>query len=366
MSDLIVLVLFLIAGAITGWIGTGLLPNNILDRITNLKAFSTIFSVSAGFLSSIIGLLLLQLRKRLIKQIKTMPTDLLVSRSVGLILGLLIANLLLAPLLLLPIPDEIFYAKPLLAVLSNIFFGLIGYNLADVHGRTLLRIFNPNSTEALLVAEGILTPASSKILDTSVIIDGRIKGLIDCGLIEGQIIVAQAVIDELQKLSDSSNNEKRNRGRRGLKSLTDLRETYSRRLVLNSTKYDCPGTDDILLMLAEDTGGILITADYNLSKIAEFKNLKVLNLSDLVIALRPDVQPGAKLNLKVVREGKEASQGIGYLEDGTMVVIEGAKKAIGERLEVIITGALQTPTGRMVFGKLEKNKTNKSPNSSTN
>tara|TARA_Y100001968_G_scaffold42730_1_gene32799 strand:- start:35 stop:1144 length:1110 start_codon:yes stop_codon:yes gene_type:complete len=363
MVDLLVLFLFLIAGAASGWLGVEILPTQIIGKFSNLEFFRIVLSVGSALLAVLIGFLFLQLRKRLIKQIQTMPTDLLISRSVGLILGLLVANLLLAPILLLPLPNKIVFAKPLSAILSNVFFGLIGYNLADIHGRTLLRIFNPNSTEALLIAEGILTPACAKVLDTSVIIDGRVKGLLGCSLIEGQIIVAQSVINELQQLADSSNNEKRAKGRRGLKTLTELRELYGRRLVLNSTKYEGPGTDDILLKLTEDIGGLLMTADYNLSQIAQVKELKVLNLSDLVIALRPDVQPGAKLNIKVVREGKESSQGVGYLEDGTMVVIEGAKESIGQRLEVVITGALQTPTGRMIFGKLEKNPpSNKSPN----
>jgi uncharacterized protein YacL len=171
------------------------------------------------------------------------------------------------------------------------------------------------------------------------------------------------VIDELQQLADSSNSEKRSKGRRGLKLLNNLRETYGRRLVLNNTRYEGNGADDRLLRLTEDTGGTLITSDYNLSEVAKVKELGVLNLSELVIALRPEVQPGERLDLKIVREGKEESQGIGYLDDGTMVVIEGAKQFIGKRLEVIITGALQTPTGRMIFGQLEKgqppNKSNK-------
>ena len=175
--------------------------------------------------------------------------------------------------------------------------------------------------------------------------------------------MAQAVIDELQQLADSSNSDKRAKGRRGLKLLTELREIYGKRLVLNSTKYEGDGTDDRLLKLTSDIGGILITADYNLSPVGQVKELKVLNLSELVIALRPEVQPGEKLLLKIVREGKENSQGVGYLDDGTMVVVEGAKNSLGQRLDVIVTGALQTLTGRMVFGKLEKNPpTNKSDN----
>ncbi len=354
MADLLILVLFLITGAISGWIGVDWLPSETLDQVKSLKTLR----VALGGLSALVALLgaflIQQLKNKLIQKIKTMPTDLLLSRSVGIILGLILANLLLAPVLLLPLPKEFFYAKPIFAVLSNIFFGILGYNLADIHGRTLLRLFNPNSTEALLVAEGILTPASAKILDTSAIIDGRIKALLSYNIIEGQVIVSQAVIDELHKLADSSNQEKRARGRRGLKLLNQLKEHYGRRLVINNTKYDGDGTDNILLNLTSDISGILITVDYNLSQVAQVQGIKVLNLSDLVLALRPDAQPGEKLNIKVVREGKEETQGIGYLEDGTMVVIEGGKSFIGKRLEVIITGALQTPTGRMVFSKIEK------------
>lgn len=354
MTGFLTIILFLIAGAASSWLGFDYLPGKPFQGASYFGETRTVITFAGGLLGLITGVLFQQLTKNVTQQTKRIPTDLLVSRSIGLILGLLVANLLLAPLLLLPLAKELFYIKPLIAVLSNIFFGVLGYNLGEEHGRTFLRLLNPNSTEALLIAEGILTPASGKILDTSVIIDGRIQGLLKCGLIEGQVIVAQTVIEELQKLADSSNNEKRAKGRRGLKLLTELREDYGRRLVINSTKYQGQGTDDRLLKLTEDTGGTLITADFNLSQVAQVKELKVLNLSDLVIALRPEVQPGEKLNLKIVREGKEETQGVGYLDDGTMVVVEGARKSVGERLEVIVTGALQTSTGRMIFGKLEK------------
>ncbi|KZR76757.1 PIN/TRAM domain-containing protein [Prochlorococcus marinus] len=355
MVDLLILVLFLISGAATGWLGVELLPERLLEQTINIDRLRLVLSgLSAGF-GLLAGFFFQRLRQRLMQQVRTMPTDLLVSRAVGLILGLLVANLLLAPILLLPLPFEVVLVKPLAAVLSNVFFGVLGYNLAEVHGRTLLRLFNPNSTEALLVADGVLTPATAKILDTSVIIDGRIHGLLACGLLEGQAIVAQTVIDELQQLADSSNAEKRAKGRRGLKLLTELRETYGRRLVLNSTRYEGSGTDERLLKLTADTGGMLVTADYNLAQIAKVKDLKAINLSEIVIALRPEVQPGDELKLKIVKQGKEDNQGVGYLEDGTMVVVEGAREAIGQRLPVVVTGALQTPTGRMVFGRFEKN-----------
>ena len=352
MTDIIALILFVLSGAASGWLGVDLIPIELMQQVTDIEGLRIVLGVIGSFIGLAAGFVFLQLRKTFLDQIRTMPTDLLLSRSVGLILGLLVANLLLAPILLIPLPREIFFAKPLAAILSNVFFGVLGYKLADTHGRTLLRLFNPNNADAYLVTEGILPPATAKILDTSVVIDGRISGLISCGLMEGQLIVAQCVIDELQKLADSSSNEKRSKGRRGLKLLRELRETYGRRLVVNSTKYEVNDTDQKLLSLTRDIGGTLITADYNLSQIAEVKELKVLNLSDLVLVLRPEVQPGESLNIKIVREGKEQTQGIGYLDDGTMVVIEGAKDYVGDRLDVVITGALQTPTGRMIFGKL--------------
>jgi uncharacterized protein YacL len=353
MLDTLILVLFVVSGAAAGWLGVDLLPEQQLIRIQNLEQLSWILGGGGALAGLLAGVVFQRLRRRLMEQVRTMPTDLLVSRAVGLILGLLVANLLISPILFLSLPWELVLVKPLAAVAANVFFGVSGYNLAEVHGRTLLRLFNPNSTEALLVADGVLMPASAKILDTSVIIDGRIRGLLDSGLLEGQVIVAQAVIDELQALADSANAEKRGKGRRGLKLLSALREAYGRRLVVNTTRYEGNGVDDKLLKLAADTGGTLLTADYNLAKVAEVQDLKVMNLSELVIALRPEVQPGDELQLKIVRDGKEAHQGVGYLEDGTMVVVDGAHGRSGERLAVVVTGALQTPTGRMVFGRLD-------------
>ena len=360
MVDPLILLLFVLSGAAAGWMGIHLLPTGLVNETTDAEQLRLILSGASGGIGLVAGLVFQRLRVRLMRQVRTMPTDLLVSRALGLILGLLVANLLLLPVLLLPFAGgAASLVKPLLAVISNVFFGVLGSNLAEVHGRTLLRLFNPASAEALLVADGVLTPATAKILDTSVIIDGRIRGMLACGLLEGQVIVAESVIDEMQQLSDSTNIEKRAKGRRGLKLLRDLRETYGRRLVINSTRYDGKGTDDRLLQLAGDTGGTLVTADFNLAQVAQVKSLKVMNLSELVIALRPEVQPGDELNLKIVREGKESSQGVGYLEDGTMVVINDARELIGQRRPVVVTGALQTPTGRMVFGRLETNKDSK-------
>jgi uncharacterized protein YacL len=349
--EALLLLLFVISGAAAGFLGVDLLPPRMLIQVTNLEGLQWVMGGFGAFFGLIAGFLFQRLRAQLMRQVRTMPTDLLISRAVGLILGLLVANLLLAPILLLPLPWEVGFVKPLAAVLSNVFFGVSGYNLAEVHGRTLLRLFNPSSTEALLVADGVLQPASPKIIDTSLIIDGRLRGLLDSEILEGQVIVAQCVIDELQQLADSGNSDKRSKGRRGLKLLAELRDSYGRRLIVNSTRYEGDGVDDKLLKLCSDTGGLLLTTDYNLAKVAQVQNLRALNLSELVISLRPEVQPGDLLQLKIVREGKEADQGVGYLEDGTMVVVESGRGSIGERREVTVTGALQTPAGRMVFAR---------------
>ena len=349
--EALLLLLFVISGAAAGFLGVDLLPTRMLIQVTNLEGLQWVMGGFGAFFGLIAGFLFQRLRAQLMRQVRTMPTDLLISRAVGLILGLLVANLLLAPILLLPLPWEVGFVKPLAAVLSNVFFGVSGYNLAEVHGRTLLRLFNPSSTEALLVADGVLQPASPKIIDTSLIIDGRLRGLLESELLEGQVIVAQCVINELQQLADSGNSDKRSKGRRGLKLLAELRETYGRRLIVNSTRYEGDGVDDKLLKLCNDTGGLMLTTDYNLAKVAQVQNLRALNLSELVISLRPEVQPGDLLQLKIVREGKEADQGVGYLEDGTMVVVESGRDSIGERREVTVTGALQTPAGRMVFAR---------------
>ena len=300
--------LFVVSGAAAGWLGVDLLPEQQLIRIDDIQQLSLILGGSGALAGLVAGVVFQKLRRRLMEQVRTMPTDLLVSRAVGLILGLLVANLLISPILFLSLPWELVLVKPLVAAAANVFFGVSGYNLAEVHGRTLLRLFNPTSTEALLVADGVLMPASAKILDTSVIIDGRIRGLLASGLLEGKVIVAQSVIDELQTLADSGNAEKRGKGRRGLKLLSELRETYGRRLVVNTTRYEGNGVDDKLLKLAADTGGTLLTADYNLAKVAEVTSVKVMNLSELVIALRPEVQPGDELDRKSTRLNSSHSQ----------------------------------------------------------
>jgi uncharacterized protein YacL len=352
MLDLIIILSFVLFGIGVGFYGIDFLPPAVLLEVNSLDGLR---SVTAGFgalIFGIVGLLVQTLLRRIQVQIRSLPVDILVSRAVGLVVGLLIANLILAPILLLPIPLEFGFVKPLAAVLSCLLFGVSGMNLADTHGRALLRLINPNSVETLLIAEGTLKPAISKILDTSCIIDGRFQELLDTGFLEGQILVPQFVLQELQQVADAANEQKRIRGRRGLDILNQVRSSYPNRIVISSTDYEDIATVDAkLVRLAQDIGGILISNDFNLSKVANVQNVQVLNINLLAQALRPSYLPGDSLALKIIKEGKESSQGVGYLDDGTMVVVEEGRNYLGVDLEVIVTGALQTSAGRMIFAR---------------
>jgi uncharacterized protein YacL len=259
---------------------------------------------------------------------------------------------MLAPLFLLPIPLDFAFIKPLTAILGSVMFAFLGISLADTHGRTFLRLINPNSLEAILVAEGTLKQASSKVLDTSCIIDGRIEELLNTGFIEGQILVSQFVLQELQQLADAANDQKRIRGRRGLDILNRMQEAYPDRLVIHPADYeDIQTVDAKLVRFTQEINGTLLTNDYNLSKVANLQKVPVLNVNDLAQALRPLYLPGDSLEVKILKEGKEPAQGVGYLDDGTMVVVEEGRKHVGGELRVIVTSALQTSAGRMIFAR---------------
>ena len=352
MLDALIVFSFILAGAGIGFYSIDLLPDNVLQQVNNMEGLGSVTAVFGGLIGTGLGLVVQTSYRRLEKQIKELPPDRLLTRAVGLVLGLLIANLMLAPLFLLPIPSEFGFIKPMTAVLGSVLFAVSGMNLADTHGRSLLRLISPTTLESTLVAEGTLKPSKSKVLDTSCIIDGRIEGLLDTGFLEGPILVPQFVLQELQQVADASNDQKRNRGRRGLDVLNRIREAYPNRVLINSEDYDdIPTVDAKLVRLAQELNSVLLTNDYNLNKVASFQDVKVLNINDLAQAIRPTYLPGDDIDLKILKEGKEPSQGVGYLNDGTMVVVEEGRDYIGVELEVVVTGSLQTSAGRMIFAK---------------
>ncbi len=352
MLDAIIILSFVLAGAGIGFNGIEDLPSSALQNVTNEEGLRWVTAGFGGLVGLAIGLIVQTSYRRVETQFRTLPADILLSRAVGLIIGLLVSNLMLAPLFFLPIPAEFSFIKPLIAVVGSIIFAFSGVTLADMHGRALLRLINPNSVETLLFSEGSLKPAPTKVLDTSCIIDGRVEELLATGFLEGQLLVPQFVLQELQQVADSANDQKRVRGRRGLDVLQRMQTQYPDRIIINQSDYDdIPTVDAKLVRLTQEINGTLMTNDYNLSKVASVQKVPILNINDLTQAVRPSYLPGDSLDLKILREGKEPTQGIGYLDDGTMVVVEEGREYVGNQLQVIVTSALQTSAGRMIFAR---------------
>lgn len=191
------------------------------------------------------------------------------------------------------------------------------------------------------------------LLDSSVLIDGRITEVAETGLLESQLVVPHFILDELQAVADSADRLKRNRGRRGLDMLAALRESQKVDVALYESPREEEGSaDQRLLHLARSLNARVLTNDYNLNKVAQLTGVDVINLNDLANALRPVAVPGDHMRVQIVKPGEESGQGVGYLNDGTMVVVEQARPHVGDEIEFTVTRALQTSAGRMIFGRL--------------
>lgn len=192
------------------------------------------------------------------------------------------------------------------------------------------------------------------VIDTSVIIDGRITDICKTKFLEGKLIVPRFVLKELQQIADSSDPIKRQRGRRGLEVLNTIQKDLGVHLTIHEDDFpDVPEVDAKLVKLAKLLGAMVLTVDFNLNRVATIQNVRVLNINELANALKPVVFPGETMEIKLIKEGKEHNQAIGYLEDGTMVVVEEGRKFIGQTMKVAVTSVLQTQAGRMIFTKME-------------
>jgi uncharacterized protein YacL len=195
------------------------------------------------------------------------------------------------------------------------------------------------------------------VLDTSVIIDGRIADICDTGIIDTKLVVPRFVLQELQSVADSSDKIKRNRGRRGLDMLKRMQSNTKVDLLMHEANVtelrDIHKVDERLVVLAKVLGARVVTNDFNLNKIAQLQGVEVINLNELANALKLVALPGEHLTVRIVKQGDQVGQGVGYLEDGTMVVVEQGRPAIGQEVVITVTSVLQTPAGRMVFGKIE-------------
>ena len=196
-------------------------------------------------------------------------------------------------------------------------------------------------------------PARPKLLDTNVIIDGRIADICRAGFVEGPIYVPKFVLEELQQIADSSDSLKRARGRRGLDILNQMQKETDLEVPEFSGDYSDEEVDTRLVVVAQEVGGAIITNDFNLNRVAELQGVDVLNVNELANAMKPVVLPGEEMTVTVIKEGKEKEQGIGYLDDGTMIVVEDARRMIGDTLDVSVTSVLQTVQGKMIFAKVK-------------
>ncbi len=346
-------------------IGVGLTVTNLalqLYELANKKSGADIPAwipvagyVGMGLLG---GLILLLLSKRILrrftilssamqKSLDKMPLNQLMSAITGLILGLVVAALMCR---MLSFMGNTMAATALSAILY-VTLGALGYNI----GKRRAREFNTMITRLSGVREKRKITrhgyAARKFLDTSALVDGRILEVLKTGFIEGEVILPQYVVDEMQKLADSSDDATREKGRRGLEILKNLQEAQ----LLTVDPSDDETTNDVdvkILRAARDCGGTVITTDTNLQKAAAVSAIRTLNVHELAEALRPAVTEGMRLKVRITKEGKEANQGVGHLADGTMVVVEDGKKLIGDEAEITVTNVRQTSAGRMVFARL--------------
>lgn len=291
------------------------------------------------------------------------PTIDILLASTGIFIGLLLANLI----------GESFSRVPLigrfLPLAFSVILGIIGAKVALRKKNDIVDILpcllpKGNFAERIIKSIGNNNANSNKtddriyctykILDTSVIIDGRIADICKTGFIEGVIVVPKFVLEELQKIADSSDALKRNRGRRGLDILNAMQKESNLKIHIEEQDFEeLSEVDAKLVKLAQVIGGTVITNDFNLNKVAELQGVPVLNINLLANTVKPMVLPGEEMQVYISKEGKEAGQGVAYLEDGTMIVVEGARKFLGEQLVVTVTTALQTAAGRMIFAKLK-------------
>jgi uncharacterized protein YacL len=315
------------------------------------EALQLTFNILSPIVGAVIGVLLAPLAQSFFEDelnaveraIERLAPVELAGGAVGLILGLVIAFLIRSILFefISTTGRAGSYIAILLYIIISIFAAYLG---ARVGAR--MRIL-PIAT----AVSGLAAPP--KVIDTSIIVDGRIVEILESGFIEGPLILPRFILRELQTIADSTDGVRRSRGRRGLEVLKRLQDLGL--LEISERDYDdIRAADAKLVRLAQDLGGKLLTTDYNLNRVAHVEGVQVLNINELANALKPVVLPGEEMHVQIIRDGKEPHQGVGYLDDGTMIVVEHGRRLIGESADVVVTSVLQTVAGRMIFAKLKK------------
>lgn len=292
-------------------------------------------------------------------KLQRMPLTDLLGAAIGLIIGLIIASLLGSSFARIPLMGNY------MSIIGSVLLGYLGMSLGLKKKEELLGLFSAfprlnrekdkgnagNATVKLESAKQLY-----KILDTSVIIDGRIADIVKSGFIDGILVIPSFILEELRHIADSSDPLKRNRGRRGLDILNKIRKELNIKVRIEEQDFpEIAEVDSKLVKLAQVMLGEVLTNDYNLNKVAELQGVKVLNINELANALKPVFLPGEEMIVTIIKDGKESKQGIGYLDDGTMIVVEGGRKYIAQTIYVVVTSVLQTAAGRMIFAKPKYN-----------
>lgn len=341
----------------------GIAMANIVSGTVGIVVFGGLgMAVAPSITNFILGY-----SERLAVTLSRIPTSDILVMVLGIGLGLIIANLIGSPFAHLPI------IGPYVPIIFSLILSVVGAKVAlrkhtditDFFAR--MRGVNnnnipappPEAPKAQVLEKDIKAGplgdrlySNNKLLDTSVIIDGRVMDIMAAGFLDGKVVVPNFVLEELQKLSDSSDNLKRAKGRRGLDLVQDLQHSYGKQVLIVDYDFEDLGdVDSKLIRLAKQTDSSIMTNDFNLNKVAEIQGIKVLNINELANAIKPVVVSGEEMSVYLVKEGKEPGQAVAYLDDGTMIVVENGRRYVGTSIEVIVTSVLQTAAGRMIFAR---------------
>ncbi|MDN4076212.1 PIN/TRAM domain-containing protein [Fictibacillus terranigra] len=346
---------FVVVGGMLGFIyvpdiirilNLGDLPSELTSSYAGAVLGALIFFLSTFWVTDyIVGLI------RWVEEtvVKAPVTDVLFG-TMGLIFGLIVAFFVQLPLNNI----NIVVFSSVLPIFLTLLLGYLGFQVGFKKRDELINLFSINRSgkERKKDMEEEKLKGKYKILDTSVIIDGRIADICQTGFLEGPLIIPRFVLEELQHIADSSDVLKRNRGRRGLDILNRIQKELSIKVEIYEGDFEeVSEVDSKLVKLAQLLSGIVVTNDFNLNKVCELQNVLVLNINDLANAVKPVVLPGEELIVQVIKDGKEHNQGVGYLDDGTMIVVEEGRNYIGKTIDVLVTSVLQTSAGRMIFAK---------------
>lgn len=350
-----------VVALIGGGIGVSLLP--LFWKIVSVSTIGWLNNAVVNFLvgvalALIVSFFLITPLEKLLANIESYLTKqspmMLLTASVSTIVGMVIAVLVSTPFY----RSEIWLLNTIVPVLLLFLLGYFGFVIGTNRLEDWRKLFTSKNKKSDVVENNILERNTNdnyheyKILDTNILIDGRIYDLIKTGFIEGTLLVPNFVLYELQYIADSADSIKRVRGRRGLDILNKLQDEKIMPIEMYEGDFEeIDEVDSKLIKLAKTIDGVIVTNDFNLNKVSEFQNVQILNVNALAKSLKPRVIPGEQLRVMVIKNGSERQQGIAYLDDGTMVVVEEGKYFLNKTIDVVVTSALQTDAGRMIFAK---------------